>query len=153
MANVKDWRIITKLPEIPNDCNNINKWILNQVEKSAFEDTDFDFYIDQINCLNRMDLNMEGSSRFKQKNIVKKLSSRFMIVTDNLWVSFQPDIVQMPYNLLDKRFLISGWMKKMNDVGVEIHVHSVFLQGLMMMNESDRPKKFNRGKIYGSFDE
>ena len=70
----------------------------------------------------------------KQKNIVKKIGFSVYDCNqlDNLWVSFQPDIVQMPYNLLDKRFLISGWMKKMNDVGVEIHVRSVFLQGFIV---------------------
>ena len=37
-------------------------------------------------------------------------------------------------------------MKKMNDAGVEIHVRSIFLQGLLLMSKSDRPEKFNHWK-------
>lgn len=153
MTNVKDWRIVTKLPEIPNDCANINKWILNQVEKSFLR-----LGITRISALllHRPDQLLESNGveiwkalqDLKQKNIVKKIGFSVYDCNqlDTLWDSFQPDIVQMPYNLLDKRFLISGWMKKMNDVGVEIHVRSVFLQGLLLMSKSDRPQKFNHWK-------
>ena len=153
MTNVKDWRIVTKLPEIPNDCANINKWILNQVEKSFLR-----LGITRISALllHRPDQLLESNGveiwkalqDLKQKNIVKKIgfSVNDCNQLDALWDSFQPNIVQMPYNLLDKRFLISGWMKKMNDAGVEIHVRSIFLQGLLLMNNSDRPEKFNRWK-------
>ena len=91
----------------------------------------------------------------KQKNIVKKIGFSVYDCNqlDALWDSFQPNIVQMPYNLLDQRFLISGWMKKMNDAGVEIHVRSIFLQGLLLMSKSDRPEKFNHWKeIWEVFD-
>ena len=153
MTNVKDWRIVTKLPKIPNECTNINTWILNQVQKSLLR-----LGVIRISALllHRPDQLLESNGveiwkalqDLKQKNIVKKIgfSVNDCNQLDALWDSFQPNIVQMPYNLLDKRFLISGWMKKMNDVGVEIHVRSVFLQGLLLMSKSDRPQKFNHWK-------
>lgn len=153
MINVKDWRIVTKLPEIPNECANINTWILNQVQKSLLR-----LGVSRISALllHRPDQLLESNGieiwkalqDLKQKNIVKKIGFSVYDCNqlDALWGSFQPDIVQMPYNLLDKRFLISGWMKKMNDAGVEIHVRSIFLQGLLLMSKSDRPEKFNHWK-------
>ena len=46
---------------------------------------------------------------------------------------FIPDIIQVPYNLLDSRF--SYWIDKLkNEYSTEIHVRSVFLQGLFFMN-------------------
>ena len=153
MTNVKDWRIVTKLPEIPNECTNINTWILNQVQKSLLR-----LGITRISALllHRPDQLLESNGveiwkalqDLKQKNIVKKIGFSVYDCNqlDALWDSFQPNIVQMPYNLLDKRFLISGWMKKMNDSGVEIHVRSIFLQGLLLMSKSDRPEKFNHWK-------
>jgi aryl-alcohol dehydrogenase-like predicted oxidoreductase len=153
MTNVKDWRIVTKLPKIPNECTNINTWILNQVQKSLLR-----LGVIRISALllHRPDQLLESNGveiwkalqDLKQKNIVKKIgfSVNDCNQLDALWDSFQPNIVQMPYNLLDKRFLISGWMKKMNDAGVEIHVRSIFLQGLLLMSNSDRPEKFNRWK-------
>jgi len=153
MTNVKDWRIVTKLPEIPNVCTNINTWILNQVQKSLLR-----LGVTRISALllHRPDQLLESNGveiwkalqDLKQKNIVKKIGFSVYDCNqlDALWDSFQPNIVQMPYNLLDKRFLISGWMKKMNDSGVEIHVRSIFLQGLLLMSKSDRPEKFNHWK-------
>lgn len=153
MTNVKDWRIVTKLPKIPNECTNINTWILNQVQKSLLR-----LGVIRISALllHRPDQLLESNGveiwkalqDLKQKNIVKKIgfSVNDCNQLDALWDSFQPNIVQMPYNLLDKRFLISGWMKKMNDAGVEIHVRSIFLQGLLLMSKSDRPEKFNHWK-------
>ena len=32
----------------------------------------------------------------------------------------------------------------MNSEGVEIHVRSIFLQGLLLMNKNSRPEKFNK---------
>lgn len=153
MTNVKDWRIVTKLPEIPNECTNINTWILNQVQKSLLR-----LGVTRISALllHRPDQLLESNGveiwkalqDLKQKNIVKKIGFSVYDCNqlDALWASFQPNIVQMPYNLLDQRFMISGWMKKMNDAGVEIHVRSIFLQGLLLMSKSDRPEKFNHWK-------
>ena len=153
ITNVKDWRIVTKLPKIPNECTNINTWILNQVQKSLLR-----LGVIRISALllHRPDQLLESNGveiwkalqDLKQKNIVKKIGFSVYDCNqlDALWDSFQPNIVQMPYNLLDKRFLISGWMKKMNDAGVEIHVRSIFLQGLLLMSKSDRPEKFNHWK-------
>ena len=51
----------------------------------------------------------------------------------------QFDIVQIPYNLADRRFeKYLGELKKRN---IEIHVRSVFLQGLFFMNPETIPEK------------
>ena len=42
------------------------------------------------------------------------------------------DIVQVPYNLLDRRF--ESVFPRLHEAGVEIHVRSVFLQGLFFMD-------------------
>tara|TARA_B110000003_G_C16465839_1_gene463728 strand:- start:138 stop:842 length:705 start_codon:yes stop_codon:yes gene_type:complete len=43
-----------------------------------------------------------------------------------------PDIVQLPFNFLDRRF--ENHFEKLNDLGVEIHARSIFLQGLFFLN-------------------
>lgn len=45
---------------------------------------------------------------------------------------FQFDIIQAPFNIFDQRILQSGWSNKLKENGVEIHVRSVFLQGLLL---------------------
>jgi aryl-alcohol dehydrogenase-like predicted oxidoreductase len=53
-------------------------------------------------------------------------------------------IVQAPLNVFDQRFLRSTWAKVLRDKGAELHVRSVFLQGLLVMAAKDRPERFRR---------
>lgn len=55
-----------------------------------------------------------------------------------------PSLVQLPANLLDQRFLRSGWLDRLKDAQCEIHVRSVFLQGLLLMPPAQRPPRFSR---------
>jgi aryl-alcohol dehydrogenase-like predicted oxidoreductase len=55
---------------------------------------------------------------------------------------FKPDIVQIPMNILDREFQKTGWLKRLKDLGVEIHVRSVFLQGLLLMKYEEQMLKF-----------
>jgi aryl-alcohol dehydrogenase-like predicted oxidoreductase len=50
-----------------------------------------------------------------------------------------PDLVQIPYSLLDRKFEV--FLPKLVSLGVEIHVRSVFLQGLYFMDLEKLPIK------------
>lgn len=64
-----------------------------------------------------------------------------------------PSLVQLPANLLDQRFLRSGWLDRLKDAQCEIHVRSVFLQGLLLMPPALRPLRFSRFNAqFDSFD-
>jgi aryl-alcohol dehydrogenase-like predicted oxidoreductase len=56
-------------------------------------------------------------------------------------IGIQPDIIQLPYNLLDRRMSIK--IKEYAAQGTEIHVRSVFLQGLFFMNTQNLPQKLS----------
>lgn len=55
---------------------------------------------------------------------------------------FSPDIVQLPFNVMDQRFLAGGYLRKLKALSVEIHARSLFLQGLLLMNANNLPKYF-----------
>ena len=57
-----------------------------------------------------------------------------------------PDIVQLPFNILDRRFL--PFFDKLNALGSEIHVRSVFLQGLLIKAFHDSPEDFKRWETH-----
>lgn len=46
---------------------------------------------------------------------------------------FKPDIVQAPASLLDQRLLVSGELAAVAELGVEVHLRSIFLQGLLFL--------------------
>ena len=71
------------------------------------------------------------------------------------WYAYNPlpSLVQLPANLLDQRFLRSGWLDRLKDAQCEIHVRSVFLQGLLLMPPALRPPRFSRFNAhFASFD-
>ncbi|HEX4637801.1 MAG TPA: aldo/keto reductase [Rhizomicrobium sp.] len=57
-------------------------------------------------------------------------------VADNpaeLAEQFRPDAMQVPFSLLDQRLLRDGSLRRLKELGVEIHARSLFLQGLLFM--------------------
>jgi len=63
-------------------------------------------------------------------------------VADNpgeLAVRFRPDAMQIPFSVLDQRLLQDGTLGRLKDLGVEIHARSVFLQGLLFLEDLPEP--------------
>jgi aryl-alcohol dehydrogenase-like predicted oxidoreductase len=44
---------------------------------------------------------------------------------------FRPDIIQAPASLLDQRLLTDGSLRRVRDLGVDVHLRSIFLNGLL----------------------
>jgi len=57
---------------------------------------------------------------------------------------FIPDIVQLPYNLFDRRF--EPAFVRLKSIGVQIHVRSAFLQGLFFVKPEELPSYFDPAK-------
>ena len=49
-------------------------------------------------------------------------------------------------NIFDRRFKKSKWPEKLQDVKIEVHARSIFLQGLLLMSKDTLPKKFFKWK-------
>jgi aryl-alcohol dehydrogenase-like predicted oxidoreductase len=54
------------------------------------------------------------------------------------------DMVQLPLNLYDQRFLQAGLLTRARLSGVEVHARSAFLQGLLLLPPSRLPEQFSR---------
>lgn len=46
---------------------------------------------------------------------------------------FRPDVMQLPFSLLDQRLLQDGTLPRLRDLGTEVHARSIFLQGLLFL--------------------
>ena len=46
---------------------------------------------------------------------------------------FRPDIIQAPVSLLDQRLLMNGALPELAEMGLEVHLRSIFLQGLLFL--------------------
>jgi aryl-alcohol dehydrogenase-like predicted oxidoreductase len=46
---------------------------------------------------------------------------------------FKPDLIQAPASLLDQRLLLDGSLMAVREMGVEVHLRSIFLNGLLFL--------------------
>jgi aryl-alcohol dehydrogenase-like predicted oxidoreductase len=149
-VGVEDWKIVTKIPEMPADCLDIKDWVNNQINSSLQR-----LGVKRLKALllhrPKQLLESNGQELWaaiqKLQNTGKIEKCGFSIYEPEelelLWKDYQPDIIQSPFNIIDQRLKTSGWLEKLHNNGVEVHVRSIFLQGLLLMKKDDRPKRFN----------
>lgn len=89
---------------------------------------------------------IEQLQEFKKVGKIKKLGAsvynhtQLKFIVDN----FDIDLVQLPFNILDRRMVNNGILSQLQKKGIEIHARSIFLKGLLLMSDKNRPDKFNR---------
>lgn len=95
----------------------------------------------------------EGKKIFKNLTVLKKKyfkklgSSIYNPETLNhLLSNYEFDVIQSPYNILDRRIISSGWHNRLKERGIELHVRSIFLQGLLVNELVYKKKYFKKWK-------
>lgn len=146
---VSDFRVITKLSEVPTQVTDARGWIIDQVEASLKR-----LRIDKLagillhrpqQLLGAQGHNISAAmAEIKKNGWVEKVG---VSIYDPYELSrFQEacsiDLVQAPFSVIDRRLVASGWLERLKMTKVEVHVRSLFLQGLLLMAPSDRPPQF-----------
>lgn len=148
---VMGWQVISKLPALPDQCQDVETWVRSEVQASLER-----LRITSLRglLLHRPEqlLGKHGEKIYqalltlKQQGLVEKtgVSIYDPAELDPLAQRFQLDIVQAPFNILDRRLITSGWLDRLAQMNIELHTRSLFLQGLLLMPAAKRPGKFNR---------
>ena len=150
-CGVTDFSVISKLPAYPVGTKNFEQWVTDAIH----------------DCLERLQTSslsglllhrpeqLHGEFgeelyraliALKEQGLIKKIGASIYDPSElePLTRRFHLDIVQAPFNVLDRRLLASGWIKRLQSMNIELHVRSVFLQGLLLMPAAKRPKQFER---------
>lgn len=87
---------------------------------------------------------LKALTKLKTENRIKNIGISVYPNTplEQVLNTYNFDIIQLPYNLLDRFFESSGWLNKLSNKGIEIHARSLFLQGLLLMRKADYPDYF-----------
>lgn len=64
------------------------------------------------------------------------VSERYPEIMIQIIDHYDIDMVQIPTNLMDQRYLQSGVIQKMKSKNIEIHARSLYLQGLLLMESA-----------------
>lgn len=88
---------------------------------------------------------IEPLLKLKDKGLIAHIGCSVMTpeITSTIISSRLVDIVQVPGNIIDRRFVKSGIYELAKESGVKVFVRSIFLQGLILMPEEDIPVELN----------
>lgn len=148
---VKKFNIISKLPSCPSKVGDLEKWVKKSVTNSLNRlrvDCLHGLMIHNANEL----MSRNGEKLFKtiqtlkKEGLVKNIGVSIYQPSDlnSLLKNYDFDIVQAPFNIFDRRLALSGWIERLSYLDIELHVRSVFLQGLLLMKHEDRPQYFKK---------
>jgi len=153
------FKIISKLPPIPSDIANVSQWVRTQIDAS----------LSRLNCSSLEALLLHhpqdligphGSELYAAINslLSEKIIERFGVSIyapnelDGIIGKFNIDVVQAPLNVFDRRII--GVTDQLAALNIEVHVRSVFLQGVLIANPKDRPQRFQPwSEHFARFDE
>ena len=153
------FNIISKLPPLPVDISNVSEWVHSQVQGS----------LSRLKCTSLDALllhrpqDLTGAQGVELYAAIKSLMAEKMI--DRFGVSiYSPDdlegiigtfdihVVQAPLNVFDRRIL--GVTDQLSALNIEVHVRSIFLQGVLIASPQDRPQRFEPwSEHFALFDE
>lgn len=153
----RSFRVVTKTPLLNRysisdaDVNTLNK-ALERSLKCLRRDS-----VEGILVHNADDLFAVNGDRLYQwlvdmRNAGKSTKIGFSIYSPEQAMSlldrYDFDMLQAPFNLLDRRILVTGLIDRLRTSGMEIHVRSAFLQGLFFMPISDIPESLAHARPY-----
>ncbi|MGQ0666818.1 MAG: aldo/keto reductase [Nitrospiraceae bacterium] len=148
---ISDWRVVSKLPAVPDTCGDVSQWVTDALHGSLQRLKIKRLYGLLLHKPQQL-LEQDGDSLYrslqqlKRDRLVQKIGVSIYgpEELETLCSRYQFDIVQAPFNIMDRRLIDSGWLPRLAELGIELHARSVFLQGLLLMTPRDRPGKFNR---------
>jgi len=150
-AGVDRWRTVTKLSPLPAGWSDGAGWVREEIFASLrrlrlpsveglllhrpedlLGDRGAGIYAGLLECRERGLVRKIGLSIYGPETL------------DAILPRFPVDLVQAPFNVLDRRLRDSGWLDRLASAGIEVHARSVFLQGLLLMPAAHRPPYFHR---------
>jgi len=153
------FNIISKLPPLPVDISNVSEWVHSQVQGSLsrLKCTSLDALL-----LHRPQdlIGAQGAELYAAIGslMAEKMIHRFGVSIyspddlEGIIDTFEIHVVQTPLNVFDRRIL--GVTDKLSALNIEVHVRSVFLQGVLIASPQDRPHRFEPwSEHFALFDE
>ena len=153
------FKIISKLPPLPVDISNVSEWVHSQVQGS----------LSRLKCTSLEALLLhrpqdltgaQGAELYAAIGslMAEKMIHRFGVSIyspedlEGIIGTFDIHVVQAPLNVFDRRIL--GVTNRLSALNIEVHVRSVFLQGVLIANPINRPQRFEPwSEHFALFDE
>lgn len=146
---ISDFRLVSKVPALCEPAYAVDDWVVAQVEASLER-----LRVPRLGGLllhapddllgpHGTDLT-RGLLRARDGGLVERIGlsvyspEQLAALVDRLPL----EILQIPLNVFDRRFVETGWLDRLVSDNVEVHARSAFLQGLLLMPPDRVPSKF-----------
>jgi aryl-alcohol dehydrogenase-like predicted oxidoreductase len=145
------WQIISKLPAVPAECTDVAAWVRESLDGALTR-----LRVPRLYGLllhRSQELSAPHGAALYRALVAAREEGKVTRIgvsiyapeeLDALVPRCSLDLVQAPFNILDRRLDSSGWLRRLTDAGTEVHVRSAFLQGLLLMSADRRPPRFQR---------
>ncbi len=150
-AGVRRWRVISKLPPVPEGATGIDEWAEMQLhgslERLRLSELEALLIHDALELLRPHGSDLVAVlDTLKRRGLIRAAGVSVYAPTDleRVLAVWRPDIVQAPCNVFDRRLTRSGWLRELSQRKIRVHIRSVFLQGLLLMDRASRPPWFER---------
>lgn len=98
----------------------------------------------------KLNFKFEILNKIKKNKKLTKLGVSVYTKKELDWIikNFDIDLVNVPLSIANDEFNQKNYLRKLKKRGIEIHVRSIFLQGLLLSEYEDLPKKFKSNKFF-----
>lgn len=141
------FKLVTKIPKLDQGVDSIVPFVEHSLRLLKREQLDavlFHRADDLINHPKRKFFYQE-LMQLKQQGVVSRIGASLYQTEQWQWLKKQYplDLVQVPVNYLDQRFISETLLADYQQHGVKLHCRSAFLQGLLLMPPAQRPNYFH----------
>lgn len=144
---VKDWRVITKIgePLADHDSGGVRGAVLASLQRLRIERLG-GLLLHRSETLHGKRGRQLWSelTALRAEGVIEKIGVSIYDPDElaPIVAEYSLDLVQAPFNILDRRLYTSGWLDRLKAAGSEVHARSVYLQGLLLLKPEALPVRF-----------
>ena len=158
--NVENWDLITKISNLRHVDNNLNDFTISKVKKSVdllkIKKLDTLLFHTPNDLLDLESDKIFGAvDRCKELGLCSKIgiSSYSCEEVKKIVTNYKIDVVQFPLNIFNRKILETGLIEFLKEKNIEVHIRSIFLQGLLLMKKENRNPYFkNWSELFSQWD-
>jgi aryl-alcohol dehydrogenase-like predicted oxidoreductase len=146
---VADFKIVTKMPALSSAEDDVYSWLRTRVEESMQRLRAKRLYGLLLHHAPDLfstaaDRLVKALGRVRDAGLVEHIGVSIYAPSDLELVDATGSfgLVQAPMNVFDRRIVSSGLLARLQGAGVEVHLRSAFLQGLLLMPATAVPTIF-----------
>lgn len=147
-SNLSEFQVVSKLPSFQYQYNSsayVEDNFYKSLEELQLESIYSFMFHSSADLFSEYGKDLYDSmKKLKDKKLIEKIGVSIYNPNDLGFIleNFEIDIVQVPLNVFDQRLISSGYLNKLKMLNIEIHIRSIFLQGLLLLHKDDIPNRF-----------